>query len=163
MLLSMDTKTNYRTDLEQAQDELIELVRQREILEQKIAKLKRRAALLAQLCEQEEAAQGIIDLDLRGLIDVCRTAMRASVKEWMTISDIEEIIKQLGFPVHEYKAPTASITTTVNRIVEDGEAKVIRETGVPAKYKWVGLQYGASRSLANLFEDAARERTKRQK
>ena len=159
----MDTKTTYRKDLQQAQDELIELVRQRETLEQKIAKLKRRAALLAQLCEQEEAAQGIIDLDLRGLIDVCRTAMRASVKEWMTISDIEDIIKQLGFPLHEYKAPTASITTTVNRIVEDREAKVIRETGVPARYKWIGVNYGASRSLANQFANAEREKAKRQK
>jgi hypothetical protein len=141
----MREKKTYRRDLEEAQSDLLELLMEREDLEQRIAKAKRRAALLAQLAEDNEAAEGVVDLDLRGLRDVCMTALRASRKEWMTIAEIQSAINELGFPLQEYKAPTASITTTVNRLEsDDGLVESARISGGTKVYKWVGPQFGAA-------------------
>src|SRR5208283_5985031 len=99
------------------------------------------------------------DLDLGGLTDACRTVMRGSRKAWMTIAEIQEGLRELGFPLKDYKAPTASITTTVNRLAEPevGEVVVEKHVGRANEYKWVGPRWGAPSSLANMLDDDARD------
>jgi hypothetical protein len=138
--------SDYRKDLQLAREELANLLVSREQTEIEIARQKRKVAALVELCGEGEGDEPTniavvrAGLELGGLTDACRTAMRSSRKQWMTISEIQEALKELGFPLDKYKAPTASITTTVNRLVEAGEVEVDKRPGGASEYKWVGAQ-----------------------
>ncbi len=135
---------DYRTDFTVEEVKLIELLKEQEELEVKVARQKKRMAALAELCDDSDLADQVLDLNLGGLTDVCRTVMRASRKEWMTVAEIQQAIKEIGFPLHKYKAPAASITTTVNRLAESGEIAVDRRSTPGAtEYKWVGKAGGS--------------------
>lgn len=155
----MKTENEYRTDLNEAQRHLGELLREREEIEVRIAKQKRRIAALAQLCEDENELDKPLLLELGGMTEACSTVLRASRKEAINVTEILANLKELGFPLDGYKSPVASVTTTVNRLVESGVVKMFRVTGEGRVYKWVGPKYGAPSSLANLMVDADRERT----
>jgi chromosome segregation ATPase len=137
--------SDYQKDVKQAREELAELLANREQIEIKIARQRRKVAALSELCDETELGDGVsealesLGLQLGGLSDACRTAMRASRKEWMTIVEIQEALKELGFPLDKYKAATASITTTVNRLVSGKEVVVEKRPSGASEYKWVGL------------------------
>jgi len=136
------TDVNTKAELEKAHKELADLIHKREQIEIDIAKQKRKVAAWAELSNESDVADGI-DLDLGGLADACRTVLRASRKEWMTVADILGALKGLGFPLDKYKAPAASVTTTVNRLAEDHEVVVDRRSHPGAtEYKWVGQAMG---------------------
>lgn len=132
---------DYRNDLHEEREKLAQLLKSQEEMEVKIARQKKRVAALAELCDESEFTDQVLDLELGGLTDVCRTAMRGSRKEWMTIPEIQEAVKELGFPLHTYKAPAASITTTVNRLADAGEVVVSKRPGGGSEYKWVGKDF----------------------
>jgi hypothetical protein len=132
------SRVDYRGELKKHRAALALLLAEREDVEVKIARLKKKVAAFAELCDEGEAVDPAIDLDLGGLTDVCKTAMRASRKEWMTIAEIQKTVEELGFPLEQYKAPAASITTTVNRLADSEEVEVDRRLGESVKYKWVG-------------------------
>ena len=144
MLLGMRT-SEYTKELQKAREELAELLRKREETEVEIARQKRKVAAWAELCDEGEVTESsnallqLLGMDLGGLTEACRTAMRASRKEWMTINEIQELLKELGFPLDKYKAPVASITTTVNRLVEGKEVVTEKRSSGASEYKWVGL------------------------
>ena len=141
LLCRMNPKNQYADDLVQAMDELAKMVAHREELEVQIARTKRKVALLSQLCDETDQLAPIPDLDLGGLTDACRTVLRGSRKEWMTATEIQGGLKGLGFPLEKYKAPYASITTTVSRMAEGENAEVVvsRSNNPGAtEYKWVG-------------------------
>jgi hypothetical protein len=138
---------NVHEELRKAHKELADLLLKREQTEIEIARQKRRVAAWAELCEQSDFAEPQIQnyaavragMDLGGLTDACRTALRGSRKEWMTTAEIQLALKELGFPLQDYKAPAASITTTVNRLVEGGEVIASpRTTPGATEYKWLG-------------------------
>jgi hypothetical protein len=140
IILSMTR--DYRADFRAEEVNLIKLLKEQEELEVKIARQKKRLAALAELCNDNEIAEPP-DLDLGGLSDAVRTAMRASRKEWLTTADIQGLLRELGFPLNEYKAPAASITTTVNRMVDGGEVVASpRSQAGATEYKWVGKVLG---------------------
>src|SRR5947199_2052222 len=99
----------YIADLLRESETLAKLLHERDEIEIKIARQKKRVAALAGLCDESEFGDGPFDFDLGGLADVCRTAMRASRKEWMTIAEVQAAIKELGYPLEKYKAPATSI------------------------------------------------------
>jgi hypothetical protein len=145
----MPTK-DYRDDLKQERETLAKLLGEREEIEVKIARGKKRIAALAELCDESEFAEQVMDLDLGGLTDVCRTVLRASRKPWMSISEIQEAIKELGFPLDQYKAATASITTTVNRLVDGQEVVMDKLPQGGSGYKWVGRTLPFLRALMGI-------------
>jgi hypothetical protein len=147
-----------KNEMDLLRGELVNLHKQREQTEIQIARKKRRLAILAELSEEDENAQ-LLDLELGGLTSACRTALRASRKPWMTTTEIQAALKELGFPLHKYKAPAASISTTVNRLVENDEVVADRRNNPGAtEYKWVGPSWGAPSSLANMLDDNARDK-----
>ncbi|HEX4785061.1 MAG TPA: hypothetical protein VH350_12005 [Candidatus Sulfotelmatobacter sp.] len=121
------------------------LLAKRERIEIEIARQKRKVAALSELCNENEYSPPanhvleVLGFGLGGLSDACRTALRASRKEWMTLAEIQEALKELGFPLDKYKAPTASITTTVNRLVDGREVVVEKRPAGASEYKWAGL------------------------
>jgi hypothetical protein len=136
------------------------LLDEKERLEVQIAKQRRKVAAWQALAS-EEGERDNADSDSQfaaeiifkeeGLSDACRTVMRSSTMEWMTTADIQSGLRQIGFPLENYKAPHASITTTINRMAgPDGEVVANRSSNPGATlYKWVGPKYGAPNSLAN--------------
>lgn len=128
---------DHKNGLHSARSELARLLRERERIEVEIARQRRKVAAWAELCDGEFT--DVNDPGLGGLSDACRTALRASRKEWMTASEIQTVLKELGFPLEKYKAPAASVTTTVNRLAESGQVVADRRTSLGAtEYKWVG-------------------------
>jgi len=130
---------DYQEDLRLARATLTALLAARENIEKDIARQKRKIAALAELCNEGEFIDMSVDLDLGGLTVACITVLRASRKEWLNTTEIQTALKELGFPIHTYKAPNASIATTVNRLVEDGVVVADKRLGAGAiEYKWVG-------------------------
>lgn len=121
------------------QEKYTRLLLERERIETEIAKAKRRIAAWTELCDDTDTGELVPDLDLGGLTEACRTVLRSSRKGWMTTADIQNDLRELGFPLADYKAPAASILTTVNRLVEGGEVVIERRPQPGAsEYKWVG-------------------------
>jgi hypothetical protein len=134
---------NYCDDLQKAKDRLADMLNAREQLEVDIARQKKRVAALAELCDASADVDQSIDLDLGGLTEACKTVLRGSRKSGMTTADIQVALKEIGFPMNEYKAPHASILTTVNRMVDSGEVVIKKSTQPGAsEYTWVGPMYG---------------------
>lgn len=137
---------------------LSKMLVEQEQLEVQIAKTKRKVALLSQLCDETDTLAPIPDLDLGGLTEACRTVLRASRKEWMNSTEIKNGLAELGFPLDKYKAPMASITTTVNRMVETGDVVQSNNANPGAvEYKWLGM---SNKSDAMRRFAAAHERRK---
>lgn len=141
---------------------LAKMLKQQEELEVQIARAKRKIALLSQLCDETDQPAPIPDLNLGGLTEACRTVLRASRKEWMTIAQIQAGLAELGFPLDKYKAATASITTTVTRMVDAGD--VVENSSAsseePTEYKWLGM---GNKPTAMKDFAAASERHKRRR
>ena len=151
-----------RRELEKAAEKLKHLFEQREQIEVEIARQQRKVAAWAELCN-DSAYTEALDLGLGGLSHACRTALRASRKGWMNTTEIMTALRELGFPLQKYKAPMASITTTVNRLVEAGEVDVNRRPNPGAtEYKWIGQSWGAPSSLANMIVDHDRDKAAHQ-
>lgn len=151
----------YARDLEAAMTELSRMLAQREDLEVKIARTKRKVALLSQLCEETDELAPIPDLDLGGLSEACKTVLRASRIGWMNITEVMKALGELGFPLDRYKAPMASISTTVNRMVESGDVVQNRESTEGAtEYKWLGMsdRPPALKAFAQATEQQKRRR-----
>jgi chromosome segregation ATPase len=156
----MSSENQYGRDLERAMESLARMLEQREELEVQIARTKRKIALLSQLCDETDTLAPVPDLDLGGLTEACRTVLRASRKQWMTIAEIQAGLAELGFPLEKYKAATASITTTVNRMVESKDVVENSSTSSEdaTEYKWLGM---SNRPEAMRNFAAANERHKR--
>jgi hypothetical protein len=128
---------------------LAKMLVQQEELEVQIARTKRKIALLSQLCDETDTLAPIPDLDLGGLTEACRSVLRASRKEWMNTTEIMNGLRELGFPLDKYKAPMASVTTTVTRMVDSGDViPSLKSNPGATEYKWVGWS-GRSQEYRN--------------
>ena len=128
---------SYREDFEKAQSVLEDLLRQREEIEVRIAKQKRRVAALAELCDNVSEDQ-IAQLDLGGLTEACKTILRGSQKLWLTVAEIVTGLQEIGFPVNDYKSPMASVNTTIKRLVDGGEVAQYHSDTGDVVYMWIG-------------------------
>jgi hypothetical protein len=142
--------------------QLKSLLAQKEALEVKIAKQRQKVAAWEILANTDDGSPSDTTvyleslIDIEGLSDACRTVMRASSLEWMTTSDIQRDLREIGFPLEKYKAPNGAITTTVNRMSVGADPVVIAKRSSNPNvtfYKWVGPKYGAPNSLANQDAD----------
>ncbi len=157
---------DYKTDLERARTVLLDLFRQREQLEVQIAKQRRRVAALAELNDESEGGdQMTLGLNLGGLTNSCRSALRAAGPRGLAPTELRDSLKQLNFPIHEYRNIMAAVHTVLKRLQAYGEVRIgIRDVyrgQDDSVYQWIGPQYGASRSLANLLADVERDRLRR--
>jgi hypothetical protein len=135
----MMDEVNTKEHLEKERKKLAALMLEQERVAVEIAKTKRRMAAWAELGEENDVALPPLDLDLGGLTEACMTVLRGSRKEWLNTGEIQRALKELGFPIDTYKAPNASIATTVNRMAEDGVVVADKRLGAGAiEYKWVG-------------------------
>jgi hypothetical protein len=161
---------NEERELKLAIAQLELLLEEKEQLEVKIAKQRQRVAAWEILANNDDGrspnSPTSLDsiLDREGLTDACSTVLRASTKEWMTTAEIQVALREFGFDLGKYKAPHASIMTTVNRLAEGPNSEVVvRRSSTPGgtEYRWVGSRfsaaarkrYGAGNSLASQMAD----------
>lgn len=128
---------SYRDDLIDEGTILAQMLRDKEDYEVRIARQKQKIAALAELCDDSDFAARAIDLDLGSISDAVRTVMRSSRKEWLNTGEIKSRLEELGFLIHRYKAPIATIGTVLKRMADDREI-TIEKRGVYSKYKWIG-------------------------
>ncbi len=137
---------SYRTkrdeELEEARGGLADLFQQKEELEIRIAKQQRRVAALSALVDESEESDQILELNLGGLTDVVRSALRAGGPRGLTPTEIRTRLIQLSFPTNEYKNFMASLHSVLRRLVDAGEVRTViidqHEGRDRSVYQWVG-------------------------
>jgi chromosome segregation ATPase len=144
----------YKTELETAREELADMFREKEELETRIARQQRKVAALAVLSDESEDTDDLLALGLGGLSSACRSVFRASTTKLLTPVEIRDRLRQLQFPIHEYKNILASIHNTLKRLEAKGEVKLkirdVNEELDESVYQWIGESYGASGMRAAL-------------
>lgn len=150
----------YRTDDEKAlADErkiLMALLRQREDLEIRIAKQRRRVAAFAALVDESEETEVILALpSLEGLTEAIRTALKSASPHGLTAHGISVRLEQMCFPVREYTNFRASVNNVLKRLLKSGEIRKVEVvTATPGKrgdqsvYEWA-IKFGKLSDLAN--------------
>src|SRR5438128_10459160 len=155
----------YENDLNQERDVLADLLRQREQLATKIAKQLTRVAALAALSDEGEEVGEMMENELGGLTNACRTAFRAAGNRGLMPTEVRTTLEQLRFPTRTHKNILASIHTVIRRLTEAGEIRRaihdVHDEQDKSVYQWALPSYGASNSLANQMADADRDRLRR--
>ena len=141
---------NYIIDLQQALRELLLMSSEREQLETKIAKQKKRVAALYELVQTDDDAAAIPSL-VEGITDACRVVLRAA-EDPLTPSEIRDKVQALGLPSQANLL--ASIHTTLKRMKIAGEldetTKKVGPAGEDAvAYTWKG---NTTEALAATFK-----------
>lgn len=149
LIVAKEYKSGTQESVDLAREALADLFKQREELEIRIAKAQRRLAALVTLIDESEESDKLLDLNLGGLTDAIRSALRAAGQRGLTPSEITLRLRQLYFPVGEYKNFRASLTTVLKRLVASGEVRVgiqdLHEGRDQSVYQWVG-------AIRNKFE-----------
>jgi len=144
---------------------LADLLRQREQLATKIAKQLTRVAALAALSDEGEEVGEMMENELGGLTNACRTAFRAAGNRGLMPTEVRTTLEQLRFPTRTHKNILASIHTVIRRLTEAGEIRRaihdVHDEQDKSVYQWALPSYGASNSLANQMADADRDRLRR--
>jgi len=151
--------SEYKSDadraLERERRELLSLFRKQEELSIQIAKKQRRVAALATLVDDSEESDKILELDLYGLTNAIRTAIKSAAPRGLTPAEIRTRLMQMQFPVNDYANFRASLNVVLKRLVDREEVKRLAlatvESGIrrdESVYLWV-QKYGAENSLAN--------------
>jgi hypothetical protein len=125
---------DYTDDLKQALRDLLAMASEKEQLETKIAKQKKRAAALYELVAAEGESAAITGL-VEGVTDACRTVFRAAEKPLLP-AEVRDRVQALGLPPQANLL--ASIHTTIKRMKE---AEEIEEVSVPLQTGGMGTAY----------------------
>jgi len=137
-----------------------------EQLEVQIARQRRKVAALAVLGEQSGKDDDVTsELKLDGLTSACRSALRAAGRRGQTPIELRASLRQLNFPIDGYQNSLAVIHTILKRLESYKEVRAaihdVHDGRDDSVYQWIGPQFGASRSLANLYSDAERDKSRR--
>ena len=159
-------REEYRADLRKARDVLRDLLERMEQLEVQIARQRRKVAALAVLGEQSGKGDDVTtELRLDGLTSACRSALRAAGRRGLTPIELRASLRQLNFPIDVYQNSLAVIHTILKRLESYKEVRAaihdVHDGRDDSVYQWIGPQFGASRSLANLYADAERDKIRR--
>lgn len=141
-IIRMTHETTAQRNVRRAREELAKMFQQREEIDVRIAKQQRRLAALVALIDDSEETDEIMELNLGGLTDAIRTALRTAGPRGLTPSETMARLKQLYFPVNDYKNFAASLGTVLKRLVASGEVrKAIHDVygdRDQSVYVWVG-------------------------
>jgi hypothetical protein len=147
---------NYKKALQEAREELVKLLGQKEELDKRVAQLQQTVSGLSALCgeepvERQSAVQAAIlrnyEMVLEGitgkpgLTDAVRAALKAFNRP-LTPVEVRDGLISLGYDLSIYGNVLASIHTILKRLVDNEEVKEVEKDGKKA-YE--------SQSLANVY------------
>src|SRR5208283_5151811 len=128
---------NYNSDFREAVGSLMLMVSEREQLETKIARQKKKVAALYELVQADEGSTALSGL-VEGISDACRVVLRAAGKPLFP-AEIRDGIQGLGLPPQANLL--ASVHTTIKRMKDAGEVKEVSKPietgGMGVAYQWV--------------------------
>jgi hypothetical protein len=113
--------SSYAQALNAARRELDALLRERDQIETRIARVRHTVAALSALCDEPTPVE-------LGLTDAIRTVLRGSV-EALAPTDVKERLDVLGFDLSSHANPLASVHTVLKRLVHAGEAETTEGYG----------------------------------
>jgi hypothetical protein len=129
---------NYIADLQDALRQLVLMASEREQLETKIAKQKKRVAALYELVQTDEGSAALSGL-VEGITDACRVVFRSAEKP-LSPAEVRDRVQALGLPPQANLL--ASIHTTIRRMKTSGEVAEnmlpLESGGTGAFYVWQG-------------------------
>jgi chromosome segregation ATPase len=117
----MSVAESYARALAAARRELDALLRERDEIETRVARVRRTIAALSALCDESTP------LDL-GLTDAIRTVLRGSV-EALSAPEVKERLETLGLDLSQHANALASVHTVLKRLVHAGEADTTQGYG----------------------------------
>ena len=118
---------DYRRALEAAAREYEQLGAERQRIDQRLGELAHTIGTLSRLC-------GITSSVVWGLSDACRTVVRnAGVP--LTVPEIHDRLGQIGVDLSAYSNSLAVVHTTVRRLHDAGELRMVNGMGKTA-YVW---------------------------
>lgn len=132
---------NYKTMLEQSFDDFTRLIKEREELELKIAKLHQFMKATANMLSDEDRVVFIATVDQLagdavGLTNTVRNALKAAAPNWLTAPDVRDQLLTSGFDFSGYTSnPLASIHAVLKRL-KPSDVETTSIEGVAA-YRWV--------------------------
>lgn len=135
--------TNYTADLKQALHDLLTMASEKEQLETKIAKQKKRVAALYELVLTDADAGPIPSL-VEGITDACRVVLRAA-EQPLTPADIRDKVQALGLPPQANLL--ASIHTTLKRMKTAGELQETTARVGPAGEETVAYRWAEQKMI----------------
>ncbi len=134
------TLTSYRRDLKAGKRQLADLLRQRQKIDEKIAKLQPIISHLEGLCRElgdRAAKETAAKVELTtGLTELARVTLKEAFIPLST-SELKQRMEAKGFDFSKYSNALASIHVVLQRLVKGGQVKVVPQKGGRKVYQWI--------------------------
>ncbi|MFY9559166.1 MAG: hypothetical protein WAQ52_02935 [Terriglobales bacterium] len=136
------TLTSYRRDLRARKRELADLLRQRQNIDEKIARLPPLISHLEGLCRElgdRSVKEHATKVELTsGLTELARVTLE-EVHIPLSTSELKQRMETKGFDFSHYSNPLSSIHVVLQRLVKSGQVKVVPQKGGRKAYQWITL------------------------
>jgi hypothetical protein len=134
------TLTSYRRDLQAHKRELADLLRQRQKIDEKMARLQPLISHLEGLCRElgdRAAKETAAKVELTtGLTELARVTLEEAYIP-LSASDLKKRMEVKGFDFSKYSNPLASVHVVLRRLVKSGKVKVVPQKGGRKAYQWI--------------------------
>jgi len=134
---------NFRKALYQAKQELAHELVERQKSDQKVARLQSLITQLQDLCAEQDqkrfwnSIDRVIKADLKGgITETIRVLLKETALP-MTATDLKAGIVARKYDLARFKNPLAVIHTVLNRLVKNGDVKIIPQQYGKKAYQWV--------------------------
>jgi hypothetical protein len=151
ILLDMVAPTDYRKTYQTAQDELTELLTEKERIERRIVTVRKSLEMLAELCEDEgidveRSREADYLLQNTSLADEIRAILRAVYPAHLKPSVIKAELEKLGRNLSDYTNAQATVQMCLKRMVQSGDAQegTLPEDGKKVYRSTVSRQLGVA-------------------
>jgi hypothetical protein len=132
--------TSYRRDLQARKRELADLLRQRQKIDEKMARLPPLIGHLEGLCRElgdRAAKEHAIKVELTtGLTELARVTLQEAYIPLST-SELKQRMETKGFDFTHYSNPLSSIHVVLQRLVKSGQVKVVPQKAGRKAYQWL--------------------------
>jgi len=132
--------TTYRRDLQARKRELADLLRQRQKIDEKMARLPPLISHLEGLCRElgdRAAKERATKVELTtGLTELARVTLEEAFIPLST-SELKQRMETKGFDFSHYSNPLSSIHVVLRRLVKSRQVKVVLQKGGRKAYQWL--------------------------
>lgn len=134
------TLTSYRRDLQARKRELADLLRQRQKIDERMARLQPLISHLEGLCRElgdRAAKEHATQVELTtGLTELARVTLKEAYIP-LRPSELRQRMETKGFDFSHYSNPLSSIHVVLRRLVKSHQVKVVPQKGGRKAYQWI--------------------------
>src|SRR5689334_21362106 len=150
----------YKSALDAARKEYETLLLERQEMDQRILRLKQTIDGLSALCESDEDADAIVDVEPGlapgysiGLTDAIRSILETNSNDVLNAKEVRVILENMGVDMKKkYVQPMVPVHNTLKRLEKQGEIVSLKDDrGNVVGYRWVTP---IARAMANVESSA---------